>query len=74
MYAPFGDDPVLLHDVTIRNTSHRRLRASWVEYWGVNPKSVVKARYIGLARASYRRAAAHARPPPSCRTASTAGR
>ena len=55
VYAPFGDDPVLLHDVTIRNTSRRRLRGSWVEYWGVNPKSVVKARYIGLARASYRR-------------------
>jgi hypothetical protein len=53
VYAPFGDDPVLLHDVTIRNRSRRPLRASWVEYWGVNPRSVVNSRYIGLARPAW---------------------
>jgi Glycosyl hydrolase 36 superfamily, catalytic domain len=53
VYAPFGDDPLLLHDVTIRNSSRRPLRASWVEYWGVNPRSVVNARYLGLARPAY---------------------
>jgi hypothetical protein len=58
VYAPFGDDPLLLHDVTIRNTSRRRLRGSWIEYWGVNPRSAVRKRYIGLARPGYDR---HAR-------------
>jgi hypothetical protein len=37
VYAPFGDDPILLHDVTIRNTSNQALDASWFEYWDVNP-------------------------------------
>jgi hypothetical protein len=55
VYAPFGDDPLLLHDVTIRNRSRRPLRASWVEYWGVNPRSVVNQRYIGLGRPAYDR-------------------
>jgi Glycosyl hydrolase 36 superfamily, catalytic domain len=53
VYAPFGDDPLLLHDVTIRNSSRHPLRASWFEYWGVNPRSVVNNRYIGLARPAY---------------------
>ena len=55
VYAPFGDDPLLLHDVTIHNRSRRPLRASWIEYWGVNPRSVVNSRYIGLARPAYDR-------------------
>jgi glycosyl hydrolase family 36/glycosyl transferase family 36 len=37
VYAPFGDDPVLLHDVVIRNRSRKTRRASWFEYWDVNP-------------------------------------
>src|SRR5438309_839887 len=37
VYAPFGDDPVLRHDVTITNTTRVPLKASWFEYWGVNP-------------------------------------
>jgi hypothetical protein len=37
VYAPFGDDPVLLHDVTIRNDTPRRQQATWFEYWDVNP-------------------------------------
>ncbi|MBI4729951.1 MAG: hypothetical protein HY775_10725 [Acidobacteria bacterium] len=37
VFAPFGNDPVLLHDVTIRNTSGRPVSASWFEYWDVNP-------------------------------------
>ena len=37
VYAPFGDDPLLLHDVTIRNTTDRERRVSWFEYWDVNP-------------------------------------
>jgi len=38
VYAPFGDDPLLLHDVTIRNPSSAPLEASWFEYWDVNPE------------------------------------
>ena len=37
VYAPFGDDPLLLHDVTIRNTTAHAERVSWFEYWDVNP-------------------------------------
>lgn len=37
VYAPFGDDPVLLHDVTLRNTTKAPLTTSWFEYWDVNP-------------------------------------
>ena len=37
VYAPFGDDPLLLHDVTIRNRTRTPKRASWFEYWDVNP-------------------------------------
>jgi hypothetical protein len=37
VYAPFGDDSLLLHDVTIRNTSRKALSGSYFEYWDVNP-------------------------------------
>jgi hypothetical protein len=37
VYAPFGNDPVLLHDVTLTNTSSASKQVSWFEYWDVNP-------------------------------------
>src|SRR5947209_7391321 len=37
VYAPFGDDPLLLHDVRLQNTTSSPITASWFEYWGVNP-------------------------------------
>ncbi|HEV7584780.1 MAG TPA: hypothetical protein VGO14_03270 [Solirubrobacteraceae bacterium] len=37
VYAPFGDDSLLLHDVTIRNTSRKPISGSYFEYWDVNP-------------------------------------
>lgn len=37
VYAPFGDDSVLLHDVTITNTGNEGQKAVWWEYWDVNP-------------------------------------
>jgi hypothetical protein len=37
VYAPFGDDPLLLHDVTLRNTDSVAHKVSWFEYWDVNP-------------------------------------
>jgi len=36
-FAPFGDDPLVLDQVTITNTSKAPLHASWFEYWDVNP-------------------------------------
>jgi hypothetical protein len=36
-YAPFGDDPLLLDDVTITNRSDATRSVSWFEYWDVNP-------------------------------------
>jgi hypothetical protein len=35
--APFGDDPVLVSQVTITNTSESRADVRWVEYWGCEP-------------------------------------
>lgn len=52
-YAPFGDDPVLLHDVTIRNRSNRPLDATWFEYWGVNPAVPASKGYRGLEKAEW---------------------
>jgi hypothetical protein len=39
VYAPFGNDPVLLHDVTITNLGYEMRRMTWYEYWDVNPYS-----------------------------------
>jgi hypothetical protein len=47
--APFGDDPVLLHDVTIRNTTRAAKRVSWFEYWDVNPYDQTNRVHRGLA-------------------------
>jgi Glycosyl hydrolase 36 superfamily, catalytic domain/Glycosyltransferase family 36 len=37
VYAPWGDDPILLHDVVLRNHTDAPVDATWFEYWGVNP-------------------------------------
>lgn len=37
VYAPYGNDPLVLHDVTLTNTSHAAESATWFEYWDVNP-------------------------------------
>src|SRR5579884_2942387 len=38
VYAPFGDDSLLLHDVTITDTGSQTLSGSYFEYWDVNPE------------------------------------
>ena len=50
VYAPFGNDPVLVHDVTLRNTTPAPLPVSWFEYWDVNPydQSLGFQRNIGM--------------------------
>ena len=48
-YTPFGDDPLLLHDVVIRNAGRRTRRVSWFEYWDVNPFDQFNQRHRGTA-------------------------
>jgi hypothetical protein len=36
-YAPFGDDPLILDNVTITNHTAAPRSLSWFEYWSVNP-------------------------------------
>jgi hypothetical protein len=52
VYAPFGNSPVLLDDVTLTNHSARSRRVAWFEYWDVNPydQSTGFQRNIGLQR------------------------
>ncbi len=54
VYAPFGDDPVLLHEVVIRNRSRTTRRASWFEYWDVNPFDREHGRAIGVREPRWR--------------------
>lgn len=35
--APFGDDPALVHEVTLTNLEPRERELTWWEYWDVNP-------------------------------------
>ena len=52
VYAPFGNDPLLLHEVTITNDGPRTRTVTWYEYWDVNPYSqTTGAQYnVGLGR------------------------
>ena len=47
-YAPFGDDPVLVDEVTIHNTTKAPKKVSWFEYWDVNPYDQGLMHNIGL--------------------------
>ena len=35
--APWGDDPALVHEIRLTNTTGRPQLATWWEYWDVNP-------------------------------------
>ena len=37
LLAPFGDDPVLISQVTITNRSTQPQHPRWIEYWGARP-------------------------------------
>ena len=52
VYAPFGNDPLVLHDVRIANTSRSTIRVSWFEYWDVNPFDQDTHTSIGLGPAT----------------------
>ena len=52
IFAPFGDDPVLISQVTITNRSDRVSRPRWVEYWGCHNyqfsyRSLMEAALLG---------------------------
>lgn len=52
IFAPFGDDPVLISQVTITNRSERSSRTRWVEYWGCHNyqfsyRSLMEAALLG---------------------------
>jgi hypothetical protein len=34
IFAPYGDDPVMVSQVTVTNRSNQTVRPRWVEYWG----------------------------------------
>ena len=59
VYAPFGNDPLLLHDVTLTNDGARMRTVTWYEYWDVNPYSQTSgAQYnVGLGRPRWSAAA-----------------
>ena len=59
IFAPFGDDPVLVSQVTITNHSNRVTRPRWVEYWGCHNyqfsyRSLMEASVAGSASAAPR--------------------
>ncbi len=54
IFAPFGDDPVLISQVTITNHSMHASRPRWVEYWGCHNyqfsyRSLMEAALLGEA-------------------------
>lgn len=59
IFAPFGDDPVLISQVTITNHSKRTSRPRWVEYWGCHNyqfsyRSLMEAALLGEANDAVR--------------------
>lgn len=37
LFAPFGDDPVLISEVRVTNTGNAEAQLRWIEYWGCQP-------------------------------------
>ncbi len=74
VFAPFGDDPVLVSQVTITNRSDKSVTPRWVEYWGCHNyqfsyRSLMESAVLGdatsattLRRAFSDRFAHHFRP------------
>jgi len=53
VYAPFGDDPLLLDDVTITNQTGASKQVSWFEYWDVNPYDQANKLSRGVEQAAW---------------------
>src|SRR4051812_13807887 len=54
-FAPFGDDPLLIDEVTITNDASTPKNVSWFEYWDVNPYNQATGfqKNIGLSAPAY---------------------
>ena len=52
-FAPFGDDPLLIDQVTIKNTTAAAKEVSWFEYWDVDPYNQATQHNIGLEAPAY---------------------
>jgi hypothetical protein len=52
-FAPFGDDPLLIDQVTITNHGSTTRKASWFEYWDVDPYNQAGGVNLGLQAPSY---------------------
>jgi hypothetical protein len=52
-YAPFGNDPLVLDDVTITNRSEATRTLSWFEYWDVNPYDQTDGITRGVGQATW---------------------
>src|SRR4051812_29261152 len=54
-FAPYGDDPLLVDEVRIENTTGAPKKVSWFEYWDVNPynQATGSQHNIGLGRPAY---------------------
>jgi Glycosyl hydrolase 36 superfamily, catalytic domain len=57
IFAPFGDDPVMVSQVTITNRTEHVARPRWIEYWGCHHyqfsyRSFMEAAVLGDATAS----------------------
>ncbi len=53
VYAPFGNDPLLLHDVKITNHGPRTRRMSWYEYWDVDPYNQTAGAHVAIGSPSW---------------------
>lgn len=53
-FAPWGNAPLLLDDVTVTNHTRHPLTAKWYEYWDVDPKAqAVTSVPVGITAPSY---------------------
>ena len=53
VYAPFGNDPLLLHDVRITNDGSGARRMTWYEYWDVDPYSQTAVAHVAIGSPSW---------------------
>ena len=48
IFAPFGDDPVLISHITITNNRKKASDLRWIEYWGCNMYQFSSKAYMAL--------------------------
>ena len=48
IFAPFGDDPVVISQVTITNNRKKRVDLRWIEYWGCYTYQFSSAAFAGI--------------------------